>query len=107
MSHTEQGARIPRHVHGDVRTGRLRARIGQRVPRSASRARFRTAKTASRSVLGVMNEFKFLAEVEAQFVDEQDLLSLSLRLAETPCGPLYKRHISPDRELAAIVRSHQ
>ena len=67
----------------------------------------RTAKTASRSVLGVMNEFKFLAEVETQFVDDHDLLSLSLRLAETPCGPLYKRHISPDRELAAIVSSHQ
>ena len=42
-----------------------------------------------------------------RFVDEHDLLSLSLRLAETPCGPLYKRHISPDRELAAIVRSHR
>ena len=67
----------------------------------------RTAKTASRSVLGVMNEFKFLAEVETQFVNEHDLLSLSLRLAETPCGPLYKRHISPDHELAAIVGSHQ
>ncbi len=67
----------------------------------------RTAKTASRSVLGVMNEFKFLAEVETQFVNEHDLLSLSLRLAETPCSPLYKRHISPDRELAAIVRSHR
>lgn len=63
-----------------------------------------TAKTASRSVLGVMNEFKFLVEFETQFVDAHDLLSLSMRLAETPCGPLYQRHVSPDRELAAIVR---
>jgi hypothetical protein len=63
----------------------------------------RTAKTASRSVLGVMNEFKYLAEVETQLEDDHDLLSLSLRLAETPCGPLYQRHISPDRELAALV----
>ena len=73
----------------------------------AEMSEIRTAKTANRSVLGVMNEFKFLAEVETQFVDEHDLLSLSLRLAETPCGPLYKRHISPDHELAAIVGSDQ
>lgn len=73
----------------------------------AKMSEIRTAKTANRSVLGVMNEFKFLAEVETQFVDEHDLLSLSLRLAETPCGPLYKRHISPDHQLAPIVGSHQ
>lgn len=64
----------------------------------------RTAKTASRSVLGVMNEFKFLAEVHAEHDADVDLLSLSLRLAETPCSPLYQRHISPDHELAALVR---
>lgn len=63
----------------------------------------RAAKTASRSVLGVMNEFKYLAEVCAQLDGETDLMALSLRLAETPCGPLYKRHISPDRELAALA----
>jgi hypothetical protein len=56
----------------------------------------RAAGTASRSVLGVMNEFEFLAEVESQFVGEHDLLSLSLRSTETPCGLLFKRHISPD-----------
>lgn len=65
----------------------------------------RTAKTASRSVLGVMNEFTFLAEVHTEDDADPDLLALSLRLAETPCGPLYQRHISPDRELAAFVRS--
>lgn len=63
----------------------------------------RTAKTASRSVLGVMNEFKFLAAVHAEHEADVDLFSLSLRLAETPCSPLYQRHISPDRELAALV----
>ncbi len=61
----------------------------------------RLAKTASRSVVGIMNEFSYLAGAWRQ--DEPDLLALAVRLAATPCGPLYKRHISPDRELAALV----
>jgi hypothetical protein len=65
----------------------------------------RLAKTASRSVVGVMNEFAFLAGVYAKVDGGSDLVSLSMRLAGTPCGPLYKRHISPDRELAALVAS--
>jgi hypothetical protein len=32
-----------------------------------------------------------------------DLVVLSLRLAETRCGPLYGRRVSPDRELAAAA----
>jgi hypothetical protein len=63
----------------------------------------RVGKTASRSVLGVMNEFGFLAGAHNQ-AGESDLLALSMALAETPCGPLYKRHVSPDRELAALLR---
>ena len=65
----------------------------------------RWAKTASRTVLGVMNEFAFLAEVYSKGDAETDLLALSLRLAQTPCGPLGKRCISPDRELGALVAS--
>jgi hypothetical protein len=61
----------------------------------------RLAKTASRSVIGIMNEFTYLAEAWRQ--DEPDLLALAVRLAATPCGPLYKRHISPDRELATLI----
>ncbi len=46
------------------------------------------AKTANRSVVGILNEFSFLGE---RFLDPgTDLLMLSLRLADTPCGPLYK-----------------
>jgi hypothetical protein len=62
------------------------------------------AKTASRSLLGVMNEFTFLANVHREdHGADDDLVALSVRLAETPMSPLYKRHISPDHELKALV----
>ena len=32
--------------------------------------------------------------------------ALGLRLAQTPCGPLFGRHGSPDRELAALTAEH-
>lgn len=67
----------------------------------AAMAERQLAKTANRSVVGSMNEFGFLAEDHAD--DTPDLVALSLRLAQTPCGPLYSRHVSPDRELAALV----
>jgi hypothetical protein len=63
----------------------------------------RLAKTANRSVVGIMNEFTYLAEAYRD--DTPDLLALAIRLAATPCGPLYSRHVSPDRELAALLRS--
>jgi hypothetical protein len=63
------------------------------------------AKTANRSVVGVMNEFAFLAQVHREQGDSDDLVALSAELAGTPCGPLYKRHVMPDRELAALVLS--
>lgn len=66
-------------------------------------AEYRLAKTANRSVVGVMNEFTYLADVHRSKDSAPDLLGLSLRLATTPCGPLYARHVSPDRELAALA----
>jgi Domain of unknown function (DUF6933) len=65
----------------------------------------RLAKTANRSVVGIMNEFTFLAEAYRGDTPAPDLPALAVRLATTPCGPLYSRHISPDRELAALLRS--
>jgi hypothetical protein len=62
------------------------------------------AKTAGRSLLGVMNEFTFLGNVHREDHGADDgLVALSVRLAETPMSPLYKRHISPDHELKALV----
>jgi uncharacterized protein DUF6933 len=65
----------------------------------------RIAPTRNRSVVGTMNDFSFLAD---RHRDEfaNDLVGLSVQLARTPCSPLYKRHISPDRELAAVIQRH-
>jgi hypothetical protein len=61
------------------------------------------APTKNRSVVGIMNEFSRLAETYRVPPAEPDLITLALRLARTPCGPLYNRHVSPDRELAALL----
>ena len=65
----------------------------------------RLAKTANRSVVGIMNEFTFLAGAYRGDTPAPDLLALAMRLATTPCGPLYSKHVSPDRELDALWRS--
>jgi len=62
--------------------------------------------TASRSTLGVVNEFVRLAGYALDDADgDLDLISLAVRLAVTPMSPLYKRHISPDREFAALIQA--
>ena len=64
----------------------------------------RIAAMANCRVVGVMTEFTFLADTfraEAR----PDLLGLAVRLSRTPCSPLYRSHVSPDRELAALVSS--
>jgi hypothetical protein len=43
--------------------------------------------TANRSVLGIMNEFTYLAETFRGGTPVSDLLGLAMRLATTPCGP--------------------
>ena len=66
----------------------------------------RLAKTANRSVVGTMNEFIQLANVYRHQVRHPDLTDLALRLATTPCSPLYGRNVSPDRELVALLRAN-
>lgn len=65
----------------------------------------RLAKTANRSVLGIMNDFTRLAETHRAHTPAPDLLALAMQLATTPCSPLYSKHISPARELDALMRS--
>src|SRR4051794_2834958 len=55
------------------------------------------AKTANRSVVGIMNEFTHLADTYRAGNPAPDLLGLAMRLATTPCSPLYSKHIRPDR----------
>lgn len=59
------------------------------------------AKTASRSVVGMLNEFGYLATTWRPSAG--NLLDLSLRLATVPCGPLYKTHIDPRHAVAAAA----
>jgi len=57
--------------------------------------------TQSRSVLGVMNEFVH----SVRMAPEMDFFELSLAMSYMPCGPLFKRHVSPDDETVALLRS--
>lgn len=65
----------------------------------------RLGPTVNRSVVGSMTEFAYLADTYRDAAAAPDLLELSMRLATVPCGPLYSHHISPDRELAALLES--
>lgn len=67
----------------------------------------RFAKTSNRSVVSIMNQFSYLAEGYREYLETKDLLTLSLRLSETPCSPLYKSAVSPDRELKLFVRGNK
>ena len=60
----------------------------------------RWARTAKRSVVGIMNECTLLADVHRFHEHRDDVVSVAVRLAGTPCGPLYTRHSFPDQELA-------
>lgn len=59
------------------------------------------AKTANRSVVGVLNEFAHLAA--AGQTTSGNLVDLSVRLAQVPCGPLYKTYVDPIRAVAAAA----
>lgn len=68
----------------------------------ASMGEVQYAKTSNRSVLSIMNQFSYLAEGYRDYLETSDLLDLSLKLADTPCSPLYKSHISPVRAIEVL-----
>ena len=96
-------ARIPEQIAAALSAHGAPASI---VDEEVRRMRaWRLGPTANRSVVGIMNEFTYLAEAWRPDQPQPDLHALALRLATTPCGPLHRKHISPDRELAALLRS--
>lgn len=70
----------------------------------AAMAEVRIAPTNDRSVLGVMNEFASVGK-QFQSIDPVDLEELSLRLADTPIGPLRSGAGFPNRALAEVAGS--
>lgn len=66
----------------------------------------RYAKTSNRRVLGIMNQFIYLAEGYRDYLETTDLLELTLKLAHVPCSPLYKRETFPDRELSRWIKEN-
>jgi len=61
------------------------------------------AKTQNRSVVGIMTQFAYLAEGYRAYDKMNDLIALSLKLAHTPCSPLYKGPVFPDRALKELT----
>ena len=51
-------------------------------------------------IVGTMNEFSFLAEGYREYLETSDLITLSMRLSETPCSAI--KHNSPARLLKEI-----
>jgi hypothetical protein len=62
-------------------------------------------KTVNRSVVGIMNQFTYHAEGYRDHFDMEDPLALSLKLAGTPCSPLYKDAVCPDLAVKQLVAS--
>ena len=94
-------ARFPDHLAQVLTALRVPAEVIEHELAEMRSASLTT--TSNRSRVGSLNEFAFLADAHRHSQPELDLLDLSLRLSRVPCSPLYKRHISPDRELAALL----
>lgn len=59
-----------------------------------------SGRPPARQVNGIVVDFARALEVHVD--DTAPLLDISLRLAETPCSPLYRTHVSPDRATVAM-----
>ncbi|MCW3540493.1 hypothetical protein K6Y54_21605 [Burkholderia cenocepacia] len=65
---------------------------------------YEIVKTTNRSVVGMLNEFAFLARAWKEPHRETDLHRLSMKLADVPCKPL--RYDSPAQRIhQAIIRN--
>jgi hypothetical protein len=84
LRQTLQGLRIPEND--------IAAELAAMEPMSV-------AKTASRQVVGVLNEFCF--ELDWMLRHGHPLDEVARQLPETPTSPLYKTHICPDNAARA------
>lgn len=97
------GRRFPNHLASVLRAhGAPHALVEHEMSATLD---FQYSKTANRSLVGMLNQFTYLAEGYRDHPQYTDLLWLSMRLSETPCSPLYKTAISPDRELHRLVKA--
>lgn len=93
-------SRFPEHLAGSLRALGVPSEFVESELQAMGEGVW--AKTANRSLVGSMTEFVLLANAwRARGRD--DLLALSLHLAEVPCSPLYRAEVSPDRAVAALV----
>ncbi|WP_127499913.1 DUF6933 domain-containing protein [Actinoplanes solisilvae] len=95
-------ARIGPEIAAALATHQAPTAVGDDELRQMRDCRF--GPTANRSVVGIMNEFGYLADVYRHVDPGRSLADLGMRLAETPCSPLYRRHVRPDRELEAFLQ---
>jgi hypothetical protein len=51
-----------------------------------------------------MTQFAYLAEAYRAYDKPNELIALSLKLARTPCSPLYKGPASPEGALKELTR---
>ena len=64
------------------------------------------AKTTNRQIVGVMNDFILSAPYYREAAAAGDLLSISLKLATTPIGPLRKGNGCPDIEAKQLIEHY-
>ncbi|NBX05115.1 MAG: hypothetical protein EBR18_03255 [Betaproteobacteria bacterium] len=98
------GERFPKHLESVLAAHGMSTQFIDHELAQMNQVQY--AKTSNRSVVGVMNQFSYLAEGYREYLETRDLLVLSLKLSETPCSPLYKSHTAPDRALQAYAIGH-
>ena len=64
-------------------------------------------KSTNRSIIGILNMFTYHLESYQSIHYANDWYELSMMMADTPCGPLYKNTITPGNALREFALSGQ
>jgi hypothetical protein len=64
-------------------------------------------KSTNRSIIGILNMFTYHLESYQSIHYANDWYELSMMMADTPCGPLYKSTITPGKALREFALSGQ